>query len=133
MSIINIAVSIILASRIGVAGVLLGTIISRVVTQLWYDPMLIYKRVFNIPISKYFMLYGSYFFVMCLSCMLASFGIKLVNIYNMYIAFIVKGIIAAMVPIFVVTLLYSQTEEYQYLLKLVKKMVFKKSKRNDRL
>lgn len=42
-AIINITVSIILAKYIGLLGVLLGTTITRIVTNVWYDPYIVYR------------------------------------------------------------------------------------------
>lgn len=69
---INILTSIALARRIGVAGIILGTIISRVSTQMWYDPWLIYRNVFKKNVLCYFRTYIGYAAITVLSCWLTS-------------------------------------------------------------
>ena len=47
MAIMNIVLSLLLVNRFGITGVLLGTIISRLLTQTWFDPLILYKYAFN--------------------------------------------------------------------------------------
>ena len=72
MAAINIATSIILARRMGIAGIILGTIISRISTQMWYDPWLIFKNVFKKSVIYYFGTYIGYATVTVLSCWLSG-------------------------------------------------------------
>ena len=44
---INLVVSIIAVQKIGLAGVFLGTIISRVCTTMWREPYLVFKYIFK--------------------------------------------------------------------------------------
>ena len=57
MAVINIFTSIICVEIMGLPGVFLGTVFSRMVTQVWYDPIIIYKYAFNTTARKYFALY----------------------------------------------------------------------------
>ena len=72
MALINIVTSVILANEIGIAGIILGTILSRIVTQMWYDPWLIYKNVFRKNVFYYFRTYIAYAAVTVLSCWLSG-------------------------------------------------------------
>lgn len=56
-AVINLSVSIILAQKIGITGVFLGTIISNVFTTWWREPYLLYKRVFEQGMGRYFIKY----------------------------------------------------------------------------
>jgi len=57
---INLAVSVALAPTLGVAGVLLGTVVSRLCTYFWFDPYIVYKHVFARPTGAYFAAYARY-------------------------------------------------------------------------
>lgn len=53
-AIINIVVSIIFAKWWGIAGVLWGTAVARLTTNVWFDPYLVFKRGMNTsPINYY--------------------------------------------------------------------------------
>lgn len=54
---INIFASVILVKYFGIAGVFLGTILSRLLTYFWIDPIVIYKQLFKKSSKNYFMMY----------------------------------------------------------------------------
>lgn len=53
-AILNILFSIVLVQLIGLAGVLLGTILSRLLTYFWNDPLVLYKYYFKKKVRTYF-------------------------------------------------------------------------------
>lgn len=54
---LNLVISVVLAKKIGVAGVFLGTIVSSAITVWWREPYLLYKKVFSKQIREYFLDY----------------------------------------------------------------------------
>lgn len=68
-AIVNLIVSVILVKYMGIEGVLLGTIVSRVFVSAWYDPYILYIHFFNSSPIKYFcklLLYIFYCFSLAL-------------------------------------------------------------------
>ena len=57
---LNVVVSIFLVQSMGVEGVILGTIFSRVFISSWYDPYILYKYHFGKKPFKYYMRFASY-------------------------------------------------------------------------
>ena len=57
MVILNLVISIILVNFFGVLGVVLGTIISRLCTTSWIDPLVIYKYGFKENVHEYYKKY----------------------------------------------------------------------------
>lgn len=57
---VNIIASIILVKPLGIEGVVLGTIVSRVLISAWYDPYILYKYYFNKSVSSYFTMFLIY-------------------------------------------------------------------------
>ncbi len=57
--IINLSVSIVLAWKIGLSGVFIGTIASYLCT-FWVNPVLLYRKVFCRPVSSYFVRFSLY-------------------------------------------------------------------------
>ena len=53
-AIINLGLSLLLVRRLGIAGVLMGTVIARFSTNLWYLPYLVHKKLFGryIPLQQ---------------------------------------------------------------------------------
>ena len=121
---VNLVVSIVLAKKIGILGVLIGTTISSLSTCVWIEPLILYKHGFKSSVVEYFkdnVIYlGSVIGV-----------ILLVDIINQFICFggfmgvIVKGMISALCYIAVVFIVYGRSKEFsalkKYVLSLLKK------------
>lgn len=54
MAIINLGASIVLTYYFGIIGVVIGTIISKIFTFVWYDPYIVYKHVLKNGLKDYF-------------------------------------------------------------------------------
>lgn len=121
---VNLVVSIVLAKKIGILGVLIGTTISSLSTCVWIEPLILYKYGFKSSVVEYFkdnvVYLGSVIGV-----------ILLVDIINQFIYFdgfigvIVKGIISALCYIAVIFIVYGRSKEFsalkKYALSLLKK------------
>lgn len=59
-SAINLIVSIILAVRIGIAGVFIGTIISHLCTVFWREPYILYRYAFQKKMTEYWKMFGQF-------------------------------------------------------------------------
>ena len=57
-SIINLLLSLLLIHKLGIAGVLIGTIIAKLISSTILNPRYIYKNVFNNKPIKYYILYA---------------------------------------------------------------------------
>ena len=55
--IINVVASILLVKWLGTIGVVIGTILSKVLTYTWYDPYIVYKHAIKDSLKKYFVRY----------------------------------------------------------------------------
>lgn len=89
-AVLNLIISLLLIGKIGIAGVLLGTIISKLLTTSIQNAIYIYKNKFNKPGYKYFILYYSVIFI--------SLGfISLYNIINLNITNIFSWIILVLI------------------------------------
>ena len=120
MAIINIVTSIILAKWIGISGIFLGTIISRATTQLWYDPWLVYRKVFNITVLEYFKTYFVYGFVTVASCFLTSSMLNVICPQYGFAKLLVGAVLCAVVPNVAIIGLFHNTEAYIETINIVK-------------
>lgn len=59
-AIINFVLSMLLASCWGIEGVLIATAISRITTNLWFDPYIVYKKGWNKSPKRYYILFIKY-------------------------------------------------------------------------
>lgn len=71
---LNIVISIVLALRIGLAGVFIGTVISYGLTAFWRQPYLLYKNEFKgKKLSEYWLMYASHACITLTLCIVASY------------------------------------------------------------
>ena len=110
--IINLIVSITLARSMGISGVLLGTIISSILTADWYRPIVIYRTVFHVPVRLYFKKYILYICLGLIYVMGTYWISNLVRTGIIYADFIISGIIAVIVPIIINSVLFYRTVEF---------------------
>lgn len=118
---INLISSIILARHMGVAGVFLGTIIGSLLTADWYRPIVIYKHVFHTSVTKYYKVYIKYvilgFICMGTGYLLCTF----INTNIPILTFVLKGFVAALLPIILNVLIFRKTKEF----KVIKEIYFR--------
>lgn len=71
MAIINIGFSILLTYYFGIIGVVLGTVISKLLTFVWYDPLIVYRHVLKTGLKEYYFTYLErwlFFIILAITC-----------------------------------------------------------------
>lgn len=129
--IINLLVSVLLVRKIGISGVLLGTIIADWTTVMWYDPYVIHKIGFNnsFKLSKYYLKN-----IMAIIITLISGAISMYICNNFFVGYgwlsvVLHSIIVSIITLLIMLGLFRNTEEYNYLkskLLFIKKKAVKK-------
>lgn len=125
-ALVNLVVSIWGALKMGLPGVFLGTVVSSVAVPCWYRPMVVYKYAFQKPVSEYFARYFMYLAVVFLNLFLVI-GINHVIIdsfvFNVYISFVLKMTVCAILPNAVIIILFHRTDEFTYLVSLANSLL----------
>lgn len=103
-AVLNLIISLLLIGKIGIAGVLLGTIISKLLTTSIQNAIYIYKNKFNKPGYKYFILYYSVIFISL--GFISMFNILNLNITNIAFWIIYVFIFAVAVAILLFLIFY---------------------------
>ena len=70
---VNIILSVLLGIIWGTFGILLATAISLAVTNFWYEPRILFKKVFDLSVREYWRTQGRYF-LMSLLAMAVCYG-----------------------------------------------------------
>ena len=112
---LNLIISIILGKRLGIAGVLLGTILSRLAIYFWFDPYIIHKRVFAQSAWRYFLRYGIYLSATAVVGAGTYFLCAALPVSKSGIAFILSMLICGIVPNLMFVFLFRKTNEYRTL------------------
>lgn len=113
MALTNVVFSLALVKPLGVFGVLVATGLSRLCTQAWFDPRLVYRNVFNRPVSDYFKRFILYSAVTA-ACCLATYGAaSLVASGHAMLDFLIKMVLCLLIPNLIVMLIFHKTDEYR--------------------
>ena len=113
-AVINIVASIIFAKLWGVAGVLWGTAVARLSTNVWFDPYMVFKRGLHVSPVKYYVDYiwkAFIFLFLGITCTILTQFIPDSNIALVFL----KAVIAFVVSNVIIFLLYRRSDEFKYL------------------
>lgn len=97
-AICNIILDIVMGKTWGLTGILWASTVSRIITYELIDPVLVYKRVFNKSVKKYFI---TYFVITALVCADGYLSYQLAYMINM------AGIIGLFVRVVVFSLVFN--------------------------
>lgn len=98
MSAINVGLSLVLVKPCGLFGVLIATPVSRLLTQTWFDPFVVYKHIFNRSPAQYYLELIKHSAI-TLFCSWASWQLLvLLHISNAFLRLIVGVAIFVVIP-----------------------------------
>ena len=119
MVIINIVLSIALAKPFGIEGVLFATIVARLATQVWYDPLLVYREAFNEKVINYFEKYAGYLVTAVIAVGLAYLiGMKII-MDNKYVELFLRACVCVIVPNAVIVVMCHRTHAFKNLMRRI--------------
>lgn len=135
-SLINLITSIIFVKYFGVAGVMLGTIISSLTTCVWIEPHVLYKYGFKKSAKGYVKKYIQYLFVFLIDLAL-SWGVcegievllrgtgelRTLQTISIFVLQLIGVVVISNAFLWVI---YRKSDEYRYLLDIVKRKMLKK-------
>ena len=121
-SVLNIVLSIVLCRYIGLAGIILGTILSSVTFVIWIEAYVLCKNYFKLNFKRYFARYGINLLVF------GAVGTGVYFLCSLMPAagigwFIVKALVCLVAVNLLFALIFSRTEEFRYCLVLGKNLV----------
>lgn len=131
-AIINLILSYILGNKYGLIGILLSTSIARLLTSFWYEPYILYKKVFKSCGSQYFIKQIVNLFIVIFNIYICSlvFNIfKGINITNL----LLKTLIVIIISNINFYIIYRNTKEFKYIFKnIILKIINKEYKEKIR-
>jgi hypothetical protein len=113
-ALINIVGSVILADQMGIAGVFLGTVISRLCTYFWYDPYVLFKFVFEKSLATYFIRYGWFSFLVFASALITD-SLGGMFVFGPLLNIVIHGTLCVIVPNVLFYIVFRKAEEFNYL------------------
>ena len=115
MVVLNIVLSIGLANKWGLTGVLFATVVARLLTHVWYDPWLIYRKVFHKPFSNYIKIKVLYLLTVVANCGLVYVVCSIISFSNQWVEFCLKALLCAFIPNIILITLFRNNNEFKAL------------------
>ncbi|WP_347127037.1 lipopolysaccharide biosynthesis protein [Ligilactobacillus salivarius] len=122
--IINIVASLlfILVFKMGIIGVLLGTFVSNITTNFWFEPYLIFKKC-QVSLKEYFKIAANYLLTSIVAGRLTYILCDICLTGNSWVLFLIRIVICCIAINLIIILFYRKTDEYQYFMMLVKEVL----------
>lgn len=128
MIVINIIISVILVKFMGISGVILGTIISRLVTVTWLDPYIVYRYGFKKSPTRYYTKYMLLLIIFLLTAFFTNFIVGIIPGGNI-IWLILKALVCFILVNGIFYLLFKDTDDFQYFYEKMKTFILAKMDR----
>lgn len=129
---INLTVSIILAKNIGFIGVLLGTTVTRILTNVWYDPLIVYKHGLNRSVKYFYLIWLKYFVLLKLVMIILIILFKYIPEYNNWSIIFIKLLTSIFVSSVIIFIFIKKMEEFKYLCNIINEKIINKYKKKIR-
>ncbi len=112
---LNVGLSIVMGLKWGLFGILIATSIARLVSNFWYEPLMLYKKIFKMPASKHFVRQGMYFATTLGSGAITYFVCEKLFTEVTILSIAVKFVLCVAIPSVIIFILYFKTEEFKAL------------------
>lgn len=122
---INLVISLGLVRYVGLSGVFLGTLISILVQIILKIP-LFFNEFLKIKPREYFYELLRFVVLFLIETLIAYYISSFIQIENLYLKLIVLLFICLCVPIFINYLVFKNTDEFKYLINLIRKILSRK-------
>lgn len=121
---LNIVFDVILGKYWGAIGIYLATLLSRLLTNLWYEPYAVYKHGFKKNPAEYFLQQAVYSVVLTLTGLVCWLLCRLCH-FDVIINVLLKCLICTIIPNVFFLVIFWRTAEFQYLFKKIREIVKK--------
>lgn len=121
-AILNLIFSIWLGKKYGLIGILAATAISRLLTNVWYDPYALFRHGFKTKIKGYYLELFVYTGLATVTYMVTNMICNIIRGSGM-ISIFLKLMIACIIPNLLYLLVFARTERFLFLFDKVKEIV----------
>lgn len=126
---VNLIISIVLAHRIGLVGVLIGTLVSFLMLSFWIKPYFVFRDVFQVRFWEYVAWEGKkVLLAFVIGAALYVLQLKL-QFSNMFLELVVKALFTGVVSNVLLSVVFFKTSEFGYIRNMVR-ILIQRIKRN---
>ncbi len=121
-SVSNLLLSIPLTMKFGIAGTLIGTIITNLFISGTIEAYITYKYLFKRNVFRYFAIEGLFYTITILSLLICGYMSEIIS-GNGIVEFIMRGGIAVFSSVTVIIILFGRSAEFNYIKGMAKKIL----------
>lgn len=121
----NVILSIAFGKIWGLFGILIATFISRLITNFWYEPMILYKIYFHKSPIEYFKEQATNAFLTFLMAGILIGFSTMLNGVNIYTRFVIKIVLCMVIPLILFVIRFRKTPVFNMLACVLQK-IYKK-------
>lgn len=122
--IFNIVFSIVFMQFWGIVGVIWTAVLSRVLTESWFDPLLVHKHTLHRSPKLYFFRTGYYMLLIVVSMLISGAACAVLPFHGALELF-ANLLVSVLVPFLLLSLIFWKTKEYAYYRSLAKSLLRK--------
>lgn len=120
---LNLVISIILAYRIGLLGVLIGTLVSFLLLSFWTKPYFVFRDVFCVRFSEYVIWEGKKILLsFVIGAVLYVLQLK-IQLSNMYFDLLLKALFTGVMSNALLCVAFFGTDEFEYIKAMVQTII----------
>ncbi len=117
----NLVISVILAKRWGILGIIAGTLASTVAFPFWIEPLGLYRHGLKLPVREYFFSYVIHLSVTVAAGALTGLLCQMAG--GDVFGFLLRAAVCGVVPNVVYLVFFGRTKEFLFLKNMIKRMV----------
>lgn len=114
-AVINLFLSLIFGYSWGMTGIIVATVIARMVYAWWREPMILYDKFFQESVKIYYVTFAKRVCLCTVSCVVTFAICNLFPIKNIYAHFIENIIVCCIVPNVIFLICFFRTPEFFYI------------------
>lgn len=124
-SIINLILSIILGNLYGLYGILISTAIARLLTNMWFEPYILFKEYFKLNPWKHYFKKQLIYWIVFLAISIITYNICILFTEISILIFIVKILICILIPNIIFYFIFKKSDELNYFKNLILNLLHK--------
>ena len=117
---INLVLDFVFGYQWGMFGIFLASAVSRILTNVWYDPYAVYKYGLKMNPMNYLKKYLQYALTLSFTALVCYLICKMIT-FNIFVNMILKLIVCSLIPNVMFFVFYHNTFEGKYLISVAKR------------
>lgn len=126
---LNLIFSVVLGYYLGLAGIILATVMAKASTYFWYEPHILFKEYFGKSEKGYYLEYGFNLMLLTVGIVASIYLTRLLPHAETFVLWVCKALLCCLVACLLYVIAYGRTEQFRYVVGKAQD-IFKRKKEN---